>query len=471
MKNNKAITIVHITVFLICTTLIFISAFIKKEWGQVSIEQILFNINTPLELGEELKHSILRAARQIGTIYIVCASFYIFLIIKIRNFSFYKWISIAICFFPFLTVLYLNHEYNIIKFIKDYRASSMFIEENYTVDRLGVTWKQKKNLVLIIAESLENTYADPSIFNPPVIPQLKKLQQENVSFGDHIATPGTGWTIAGVTSYFFGIPFKVPFGGNDYGAAEHFLPDATSIIEIMEDAGYTTTFISGWDTVFSGYNKLISTHSRGENLDQAFFGKQGNSWEEFAGAWGFSDSFIFSEARKIFAISLAQKKPFALIITTIDTHPPSGFSEEKFKKYNDIRDAYLSLDDQIYRFVQDIRVMDDENTSIIIIGDHLSMQNDIADKYLAPNNDKRTIYNCFINSVQSQFQPQKSRLFGSVDMAPTILEAIGCELPNGRFGLGVSLFSNNPTLLEQNKDRYFEEISKRSELYEQFFTY
>lgn len=468
IMNNRKFTFAATLIFILCSALIFIAFFVKKEWGIVSLDQIIFNINTPLELGEDVTRSIKRSARQIGIIYILCISSYIFFVFKTRKTFLIKWLNITMCIFPFLTVIYIDYEHNFIKQISNYLTTSDYIENNYEVDKLNVTWTQKKNLVLIIAESLENTYADPNIFNPPLLPHLKKLQQKNLSFDSHISTPASGWTIAGVTNYLFGLPLKLPFHGNDYGNAKHFLPSASSIIEIMENAGYTVSFVSGWDTVFSGYDKLIATHSHQRNIDQKYFEEQGYSLKDNAGAWGFSDTFVFSETKKLFETYQKQKKTFALILKTSDLHFPSGFAEEGFDKYGDIRDAYLSFDYHLNNLVHDLMAMDkDNNTSIIIIGDHLSMQNDVYSTHLLPNEDKRTIYNCFINPAKMPIKT--TTVLGSVDIAPSILEAIGCELPNGKFGLGVSLFSDKANLLEQNKDMYFEEIGKRSSFYNTFF--
>jgi len=469
MKSSKLSSYVNVVVFLLCATVLFLAFFIEKVWGSITLEQIIFHMHTPLALENALVYeTITRVFRQIGTIYLITIVLYVFLVFKVRHTFLNRWLNIAICFFPVFLVVYLENKHNILEQIQNNQINySMFIEQNYKLAAADFSWKKKKNLVFIIVESLENTYADISIFNPPLTPQLRQLQQENVSFDVHLQTPGTEWTIAGITSYLFGIPLKLHFSANNYGLVKSFLPKATSTLEIMEDAGYTISFVSGWETIFSGYANLISSHSSGENFDQIYFEKQGYSMDKHAGAWGFNDSLVFSKAESLFASYQAKGKPFALILNTIDTHPPSGFSDENFKKYNDIRDAYLSLDDKLYTFVQNILAMGDENTSIII-GDHLSMQNTVSDAYLIPNNEKRAIYNCFINPYTS---PKKNepRIFTGVDIAPSILEAIGCELPNGRFGLGVSLFQENLTLLEQDKDKYIEEIVKRSKFYNTFF--
>ena len=67
-------------------------------------------------------------------------------------------------------------------------------------------------------------------------------------------------------------------------------------------------------------------------------------------------------------------------------------------------------------------------------------------------------------------KPGQKRLFASWDFAPTILESMGAVIPDRRFGLGVSLFADRPTLFEKyGREKYEEEAPKYSKLYASFF--
>ena len=81
----------------------------------------------------------------------------------------------------------------------------------------------------------------------------------------------------------------------------------------------------------------------------------------------------------------------------------------------------------------------------------------------------RRVYNCFINSaVQTDYA--KNREFLSFDMFPTVLASLGCEIEGERLGLGVNLFSGEPTLTEQYGYAYMDsEISKSSCYYDSHF--
>ena len=60
----------------------------------------------------------------------------------------------------------------------------------------------------------------------------------------------------------------------------------------------------------------------------------------------------------------------------------------------------------------------------------------------------RTIYNCIINAPVEPVS-KKNRQFGTFDMFPTTLAALGVEIEGNRLGLGTNLFSTEQTLTEQ----------------------
>ena len=52
----------------------------------------------------------------------------------------------------------------------------------------------------------------------------------------------------------------------------------------------------------------------------------------------------------------------------------------------------------------------------------------------------------FLNAPEGDYKTR--RTFSNLDLAPSILEALGWELPGHGFALGRSLFANEPTMLE-----------------------
>ena len=59
-----------------------------------------------------------------------------------------------------------------------------------------------------------------------------------------------------------------------------------------------------------------------------------------------------------------------------------------------------------------------------------------------------------------------------MDMFPTTLAALGCEIEGERLGIGTNLFSSQPTLLEEvGYDRMNEELEYGSKYYDERFMY
>jgi phosphoglycerol transferase len=103
-----------------------------------------------------------------------------------------------------------------------------------------------------------------------------------------------------------------------------------------------------------------------------------------------------------------------------------------------------------------------ENTTIVIVGDHLTMQRNFMDEN---SQYVRGIYNVFINSP-IQAQNEKNRIFTSMDIFPTTLAALGAKIEGDRLAIGTNLFSSRKTLAEEMGVEALEsELRKRSIFY------
>ena len=180
--------------------------------------------------------------------------------------------------------------------------------------------------------------------------------------------------------------------------------------------------------------------------------------------WGYEDykSFKFDK-EKLLEIA-EDNEPFNFTILTADTHFIDGYIDKSCKDLKfDSRyaNSFYCSDSKINSFINWIRMQDFyENTTIIITGDHLTMQNmDINYSYT------RSIYNAFINSKVNPIKTN-NRLFSSLDYFPTTLAALGCKIEGDRLGLGTNLFSDKKTILEEFGLDYVNlELNKRSNYY------
>lgn len=310
--------------------------------------------------------------------------------------------------------------------------------------RKDISFEKKRSIVIVLAESMETSFNDPRL-EEPLMPNMKSLQSVSQYAHNFVPVYGTGWTMASVTGWFFGLPLRLPNGidGNRYISKKGFLPGAESIFDILKDNGYELVLILGSDSRFSGQNILFSGHCGFTILDKEYFIRHGWSVEEYQGTgWGFSDAFIFERALEELKKLQAAGKPFVLFIETIDTHSPEGFCPPERRKYGDIRDAIRELDRNLAEFSQEIW---NDDLIYIVLGDHFFMGSpDFLSRL-----DERRLFNLFHGDVSEIPAQKKDGRVSALDMAPTLLQAAGARWQDDQFGLGVSLFSGRPSLLEQ----------------------
>ena len=362
---------------------------------------------------------------------------------------------------------------------------STIYQENY-VDPLAanITFpEQKRNLIYIYLESMENSYMDTEsggALQCNVMPELTALagDEENINFshtdgiGGFQNMTGASWTIAAMVAQTAGIPLKVPIGlgNNDYGQ-DSFLPGVHTLTNVLHNNGYYQTLMVGSDANFGGRKNYFEQHGLDETFDIFTARKEGIVPEGYYVFWGMEDLHLFDFAKqKLTAIS-QQEQPFAFTMLTVDTHRTNGYVCEKCvglwgEQYENVISCSSK---QVAAFVDWIKQQDFyENTTIIIAGDHITMDEEYISRNV-PDDYDRTVYNCIINSPIST-QHNKNRQFVAADMFPTTLAALGCKIEDDRLGLGTNLFSGKKTLVEEmGYDAFEEQLAMSSRYYTKHF--
>ena len=358
--------------------------------------------------------------------------------------------------------------------------------ETYYVDpdTVEITFpEEKRNLIYIYLESMEISYLPRDLgggVENNLIPELYTLAQENLNFshnsgvGGFRSVTGTTWTIAAMVAHTAGVPLKTPPGvaENDYGQnGEGFLPGITSITDILDEAGYYQTLMVGSVASFGGRRQYYTQHGIDRIYDLSTARRDGIVPPDYFVWWGMEDKYLFEYAKQELKDISNQDEPFAFTLLTVDTHHIGGYvCEYCGSNYEEQYENVISCSSrQVLEFVEWIKQQDFyENTTIIITGDHPSMDNgyfsrNVEDGYI------RRIYNCFINCPVDT-QHSKNRQFSSLDMFPTTLVAIGCTIEGDRLGLGTNLFSGVPTLIESmGYNRFDNLVSMASDYYAEQF--
>lgn len=383
--------------------------------------------------------------------------------------------KIALSLFFVILVSSIVYRFDLISFIKlSLKENSLFYEENY-IDPRNLTFKfpeQKKNLILIYLESMEAEAA--STANPGVnfIPELSKLAEENISFshndglGGQLQLAGTGWSMASICCTHLGIPLTLSIGGNSYENTTHFFNGAYGLGDLLKDNGYKLSFVMGADAEFGGLRALLKTHGNFDIKDANYYRKAGYVPKNYNVWWGIEDKKIIEYSKEELINLSNDNKPFMFSVFLEDTHSPGGYMDEDCEKNytSQIHNVFSCTSKRVARFIDWIKTQKFyDNTVIVMLGDHLYMGGDLYTQ-------KKTIYerhayNVFINTgKEATFS--KNRAFATFDFFPTIIEAMGIEYNGDGLGIGRSLFSNKPTLLEQYGEKQLNEfINSKSYFY------
>ena len=370
------------------------------------------------------------------------------------------------------------------KYIASLNQISTVYEEKYRDPATTeITFpEQKRNLIYIYLESMETSYLSKEqggVLEYNVIPELYALAQANTNFshntdvGGFSVAPGASWTIGAMVAQTAGIPLRLPpnTGGNNYGQDGSFLPGVTNLSDILHQNGYYQVLMVGSDSEFGGRKQYYTLHNTDRIYDLFTAREDGLIAPDYHAWWGFEDAYLFTYAQQVLSDLAKQEQPFAFTMLTADTHHIDGyFCQYCEKTYAEQYENVISCSSkQVAAFVEWIQQQEFyENTSVVIVGDHASMDNAYFQRVDA-GDYSRHIYNCFINSAVTAKNTQ-NRWAYTYDMLPTTLAAMGCIIEGNRLGLGTNLFSSEPTLLEDSSGTIISEIEKSSRYYtENFF--
>ena len=366
---------------------------------------------------------------------------------------------------------------NLDEYVKNQKSSSKIFEEYYVNPKeVNIEFPDKKrNLIYIFVESLESTNTSKEnggIEEVSYIPNLEQLALYNTNFsntdkiGGALQLNGSGWTAGAMVSQTSGVPLKVSIDANSYSNYGEFLPGVYSLGDVLKDNGYNNYLMMGSDATFGGRKDYFTYHGNYTIYDYVYAKENGLIDKDYNVWWGYEDKKLFKFAKdKLLEIS-KYDEPFNFTMLTADTHFVDGYLDESCSKVFDSQyaNSFNCSDSMIYDFINWITKQDFyDNTTIIITGDHLTMQSGF---YEVGDNYDRTVYNVFLNSEVEPIKA-KERLFTSVDMYPTTLASLGVKIEGDRLGLGVNLFSSEQTLSEKLGFNYFyDELEKKSFFYD-----
>ena len=464
-----------------------------KETFNLEFKELLYTLASPLKgTGESTVKDVIRACLP-AALGFLCA--YTIAVILLYHKSLLarilRCVGMVLCAQVLVaSMLFAVYALRVPGYIKALREKTT-VYEDYYVDpaKVDITAAgEPKNLIYIYVESMETTYAyyDGGSGNKVnFIPNLTEIAAENISFSNHedgslggFHTPlGTGWTMSALLATTSGIPFSFPLGENGHNKMsqrESFASGLTTLGDVLEEKGYRQEFLCGSDSAFAGRDTYFEQHGNYEIFDLFTAREEGYIPEDYKVFWGYEDKRLFEIAKDELLELSAGDQPFNLTMLTVDMHHTGGYlceDCEDIYDYESNRDPRRKLanvvrcaDRQISEFLAWCEQQDFyEDTVIVITGDHPRMDTILVSGVAY---DDRTIYNCFINAAATPESELNGRTFTSFDIFPTTLAAMGFLIEGNRLGLGVNLFSAEPTLAEQLGYKELEtEINKFSDYY------
>ncbi len=497
-KKNPWFLIISCIIGIIGMILLVVELYVTRTFGKISFLQLLFAVFSPIQgvdTGQIIRVFINPLPFIImGCIFIISLAIYKYnfkianrvIINKIVFRKVYSWVLLFLGVIGFIN---FNNAFNIPYFFKQVAKQSSFIKDNYiNPNNVNISLNGKKrNLIHIYVESLENSYTDKQhggAFDQDIIPELRALQQEGISFsnqnskdvlGGAFCLEGTQWTIAGMTATEMGIPLKSDLSKrNEFGSGQSFLPGAIGLGNILKAAGYHNQVMLGSDAVFANRDKFFKQHDY-DLFDNQMAKEMGLLPPDHEVFWGMGDQQLFKYVKEALNILAKQSQPFNLTTLTTSMHAPEGYHDPSLPSIfgsNYLDSVYYNQKDivDLIRWCQAQSWY--KNTTIIITGDHISMNGDVmSDINVKDPNYKRTIYNLFLNTPTKPAPGALlNRGFATMDFFPTILASLGFEIENNQLGLGTNLFSGQPTIIEKyGVDMVQDQLTQLSAFYNNTF--
>ena len=454
------LSIIVLSVGIILTATII---WLFKTWPNLSIHELLFTINSPLEgtgsgmVIDALVKYALPAVLFLSLIILI-------MVLNRKKAKTAKRIRVAYLALGILMILsvfvYTDKKLGIITYLKNLNGNDTFIKERYVdTSKVQLTFPEKKrNLIYIYLESLEITYADKEsggAFSENYIPNLTRLAEEGEDFGPEgnylnggIALDGNTWTMGALFGDSSGVPMLINMSSNAFTTQGEFCKNIYMIGDILKDNGYKNVCMIGSEASFGGLETFFKTHGDYEVYDYDYAINNGWIPEDYYVWWGFEDEKLFGYAKEKLSELGESDEPFNFTIMTMDTHFEDGYVCDQCEDTYD--DQYANVihcsDIQVYNFVKWIEQQEwFDNTTIVLCGDHPTMDSDFCDgiskKY------ERRVYTNIYNSAIKYDGPE--RKYATIDLFPTTLAAMGIKIDGDKLAWGTNLYSDEPTLMEQ----------------------
>lgn len=294
--------------------------------------------------------------------------------------------------------------------------------------------KNYMRVILIASESLSNKYMHHFNMNipPDASESLDKLYETYPSASlKHVTLS----TLYGLSVIFTSHPFVRLAYENQY---------PFSLVRELQQNGFHTAFLRGANETYMDENVLFKQAGFDEVIGATYFQTR-EDYKNYIDWWGLLDRKLFDYALEYLRIH--KNHPTFITLLTVDTHVPLGRLDYLGEKYHEIHEKFYdspTLPRAFARFGQDVvrflnqltqQGLFDDDTLILIMPDHPSYSNTPTNALFKPYQPQFDNLPFIIITKDKITAPvAKSELLSQLDIAPTILDLLNMDMPNGMFG-------------------------------------
>lgn len=327
---------------------------------------------------------------------------------------------------------------------------------------IPTTQGENPDLIILYLEGLEGTYGIDAAFGHIYDP-IERLSEQGVAFTNVGQIRGTGWSLAGMIATQCGMPL-MPLGSRPLGRTadiKSIAPNLTCLTDVLHARGYHSTYAStteiiGSDRGHYGFDNFYGSHQLNQIIDLNNATTPGAIAARNSGvvdSWGLRDAEGFAIALAHVKERLQSDQPYALILSTMDTHGPKGYTSPQCQRQglpaidDDLTHAIKCTTALTEEFIADLQTLTaDRDTRIIVTSDHLAHQNNLTPILNQFERRNRVI---LLNGPEA---PQVIDTPAAMpDIYPTLLNWLGWLAPDvpQQAGIGTSLLQNQPTLTQR----------------------
>ena len=315
----------------------------------------------------------------------------------------------------------------------DFSESLMSLNiNNYpTAENLSVNQKTKKNIILISLESFDKAYIEDEFLQ--LTPNLSNLRKK-WNFYEINPNLGSNWTSGSLYTLITGVPSF--FGRNHNNIFQNSISSKLiGLSHILKKANYELIYFIG-KANYSGTLSMLKVFNFDKVIDHNSIGSE-------------RDLDLFNAVKKEIKKQKKLKKPYAIFISTVDTHPPNGYYDSRMEKFVDQKksDLEFMISSTDYLIGDLISYLNENNindsTSIFIFPDHLfrGKQNFIHKK------EERGLF-LMTNEFNEEAEIFKNQDLYQIDLPKIILKNVNIE-HNSKF-LTDHIVGNKPLFIRNN---------------------